>query len=198
MATIIEMPKLSDTMTTGKIISWLKKEGDAIESGEAIAEVETDKATMELEVFEDGVLLKILAEKDSDAPIGAALAILGEEGEDITGLMEQAKSQTGEASVAEKQEEKEKVEEAPSTAAEAAGAAAAAPKQPPSSPAAKEEDGRIRISPVAQRIAAEKNVEIRLIQGSGPGGRIVKRDVEEFLEKGGVKPGAAPAPAAAP
>jgi len=90
VATLIEMPKLSDTMTTGKILSWLKKEGDALEAGTAIAEVETDKATMELEVFEDGTLLKILAPVDSAVPIGGALAIIGKPGEDIQGLIEKA------------------------------------------------------------------------------------------------------------
>ena len=92
MATLIEMPKLSDTMTTGKILSWLKSEGDALEAGTAIAEVETDKATMELEVFEDGTLLKILAPVESAVPIGGPLAVIGKPGEDIQGLIGKAQS----------------------------------------------------------------------------------------------------------
>lgn len=187
MATIIEMPKLSDTMITGKIVSWLKNEGDALKSGTAIAEVETDKATMELEVFDDGVLLKILAEKDSSVPIGAALAIIGKPGEDITGLLGAAQSKTSPAAPP----AKDKEAAAPvSSALPTTAAPVAAPQSAP------EAAGRIRVSPVAQRIAADRNVDIRLVKGSGPGGRIVKRDVEDFLEKGGAPITAPPAPSA--
>lgn len=200
MATIIEMPKLSDTMVTGKILGWIKNEGDAVESGEAIAEVETDKAAMELEVFEDGVLLKILAEKDSDIPVGGPLAILGEKGEDISGLIQEAKQKS--VSVSNPAEEIRKEE----TKLAAAPVKAASEKPAPVSPALaavplpavqpQEETGRMRISPVAQRMAAEHNIDVRTLHGSGPSGRIVKRDIEEFLVKGGQAAAAPPTAAA--
>lgn len=183
MATIIEMPKLSDTMTTGKILSWIKKEGDPVKSGQAIAEVETDKATMELEVFDDGVLLKILAEKDASVPIGGALAIVGKAGEDISALIEKAQSNTTAAPPKPKPADK-KV-----TVTLALDTGTATPIPEPA--AIPETGGRIRISPVAQRIAADRNIDIRQVKGSGPSGRIVKRDVEEFQ-------GAAAAPISAP
>lgn len=195
MATIIEMPKLSDTMTTGKILSWLKNEGDAVESGQAIAEVETDKATMELEVFDDGTLLKILAEKDANVPIGAALAILGEPGEDIAELLATIQSQSGEAPLKTKNFKRK---ETPKTVT---SDSSTPQKEAPTSLAptaeVKEIGGRIRISPVAQRIASERNIDVRRIAGSGPGGRIVRRDVEEYIEKSGGIPSAPPAPVAA-
>ncbi|MEC7230958.1 MAG: biotin/lipoyl-containing protein, partial [Verrucomicrobiota bacterium] len=84
MATLIDMPKLSDTMTVGTLVKWLKNEGDPVASGDMIAEVETDKATMELENFDDGVLLKILVNEGEEAPIGSPLALVGEEGEEIS------------------------------------------------------------------------------------------------------------------
>lgn len=170
MASIIEMPKLSDTMTTGKILSWIAKEGDKVESGSAIAEVETDKATMELEVFEDGTLLKILAGVDAAIPVGGPIAILGEPGDDIQALIEKAKLPGGAAA------EKPKKEEAKPQAAPAAKEAQAEAKELPAS----EPEGRFRISPVAQRMALELNVDITKVTGSGPSGRIVKRDIEAF------------------
>jgi len=199
VATLIEMPKLSDTMTTGKILSWLKKEGDALEAGTAIAEVETDKATMELEVFEDGTLLKILAPVDSAVPIGGALAIIGKPGEDIQGLIEKAQSPAAaapavaekgkEAKVQEEEKPKEiKRQEKPQPAAASAPKTAAAPG---------EETGRIKVSPVAQRMAAERGLDLRRIQGSGPGGRIVKADIERALETTPAAAPPAPAPAEA-
>ncbi|MFB3785227.1 MAG: dihydrolipoamide acetyltransferase family protein [bacterium] len=190
MATLIEMPKLSDTMTTGKILSWLKHEGDAVPAGTAIAEVETDKATMELEVFEDGTLLKILAPVESAVPIGGALAIIGKPGEDIQGLIEKAGSTAAGAPAA-----------TPPAKAEAPQPAAAPESQPAPVAAAEEaaapaeaESGRIKISPVAQRMAVEHGVDLRRVKGSGPGGRIVKADIERALE---TAPAAAPRPAPA-
>jgi len=171
------MPKLSDTMTTGKIISWIKKEGDAVAAGEAIAEVETDKATMELEVFDAGALLKILAPIGSAVPIGGPLAILGKPGENIDDLLQ--KTQSGIAKPVPKPEAKSH-ETAPALADASAPEAA----QPA-------EDRKIRVSPVAQRMAAEHNVDLALINGSGPAGRIVKRDIEAYL----AQPPAAQVPA---
>ncbi|MEW6236431.1 MAG: dihydrolipoamide acetyltransferase family protein [Candidatus Omnitrophota bacterium] len=178
MASIIEMPKLSDTMTTGKIVSWIKKEGDAVAAGEAIAEVETDKATMELEVFDAGALLKILAPAGSAVPIGGPLAIVGKPGENIDDLLN--KTQSGTAKPAPKPEAKS-TESAPALASASA-----------SEPAPSAEDRRIRVSPVAQRMAAEHNVDLAHINGSGPAGRIVKRDIESYLAQA---PAAAQVPA---
>jgi pyruvate dehydrogenase E2 component (dihydrolipoamide acetyltransferase) len=176
VASIIEMPKLSDTMTTGKILTWLVKEGDAVESGSAIAEVETDKATMELEVFEDGTILKIMAAVDAAAPIGSPIAIMGEPGEDIDGLLKEIKSQ-GKSSAPEDTPPEEKTEkEEPATSA-----------APPEQSAKPTSDSRkLRISPVAQRMALEHNVDVSRITGSGPGGRIVKRDILDAMQKGPV------------
>ena len=184
MASIIEMPKLSDTMTTGKIISWLVKEGDAVKSGSAIAEVETDKATMELEVFDDGSILKIIAPADSAVPIGAPLAILGQPGEDIQGLLQQALGGKAVSAPAPETKQEQKPE-------------AVAPAEEASEESdSTTESGRHRVSPVAQRMALEHNVDITKITGSGPMGRIVKKDIQDYLAKG--IPAASPAPQAAP
>src|SRR5579883_613021 len=138
MADIIEMPKLSDTMTVGTLVKWLKKEGDKVASGDMLAEVETDKATMELECFFDGVIVKIFIPAGSQVPIGAALCAIGKPGEKV---------------------------DAP------AGAA------PAGSPAPVPAGGRLRISPLARKLAAAKNIDPAGIAGSGPGGRIVRADV---------------------
>ncbi len=193
MATLIEMPKLSDTMTTGKILSWLKSEGDALEAGTAIAEVETDKATMELEVFEDGTLLKILAPVESAVPIGGPLAVIGKPGEDIQGLIDKAQSTAAAApAVAEKvQPAAPQPAPAPQPAAVPAVESAAVESAAP----AGTESGRIKVSPVAQRMASERGIDLRQVKGSGPGGRIVKADVERAGE---TVPAAAPVMAPAP
>jgi pyruvate dehydrogenase E2 component (dihydrolipoamide acetyltransferase) len=183
------MPKLSDTMTTGKIISWIKNEGDQIEAGEAIAEVETDKATMELECFDDGTLLKILASVDSAVPIGGPIAIIGKKGEDVEQMTKQALAGGTVASAETKQAAPKSKSEAEVSATSSPAPAAPAPETKPSG-----EGGKLRVSPVAQRIAAEENIDVRTIQGSGPSGRIIKRDIEAYLAQ---TPGAA-APVSAP
>ena len=189
MASIIEMPKLSDTMTTGKIITWVVNEGDAVKSGSAIAEVETDKATMELEVFEDGTLLKIIAQADSAVPIGAPIAILGQAGEDIQGLLQQILGgKTAAASAPAAQTDEKPAYPATSAAAsDTAGESEAVTGS-----------GHFRISPVAQRMVMQHKVDISKILGSGPMGRIVKKDIEDYLAKIAVAPQPAPAATAAP
>lgn len=208
MANIIEMPKLSDTMVTGKILSWIKSEGDAVDAGEAIAEVETDKATMELEVFEEGTLLKILAEAESAIPVGGPIAILGEKGENIDGLIKEAKaklkkvqekaaSEQAEEKEAEKEEEVKTESKPASKENEAVSAVQTAPTTQTQAVSEASTDGkRLKVSPVAQRMAAEHNINLQAITGTGPGGRIVKRDIEEAIEKGGAT--VAPTPAAQP
>ena len=158
MPDIIDMPKLSDTMTVGTLAKWLKKEGEAVKTGDMLAEVETDKATMELESFFDGVLLKIFVPAGSQVPIGAALCAIGKAGEKVDAPA------------------------APAAAAPPPPAAAAAksPGAPPAAapgPAARPPGARIRISPLARKLAAGRGIDPSGIAGSGPGGRIVRADV---------------------
>jgi pyruvate dehydrogenase E2 component (dihydrolipoamide acetyltransferase) len=182
MAQIIEMPKLSDTMTVGTLVKWLKKEGDAVKSGDMLAEVETDKATMELESFFDGTLLKIFSPAGSQVAIGAGLCAIGKPGETV---------------------------EAPATKP-APSAAAPAPAAPPSTTAvpaavtptpapapvaapvpaapARAAGERVKISPLAKKLAAEKGIDPSQLTGSGPGGRIVRADVLASPKSGGAKP----------
>ena len=170
MATLIEMPKLSDTMTTGKIISWTKQEGEPVEAGEAIAEVETDKATMELECFEDGTLLKILAQPNSSIPIGGPIAIVGKSDEDVEPMVKKALENVSVDSSKDTREKSEAQSSSPTIECAALKAQSG-------------EEHIFRISPVAQRMAAEHGIDPRAIAGSGPSGRIVKRDIEAYLQR---------------
>lgn len=190
MAEIIEMIQLSPTMEEGVLVEWLKKEGDAVEEGEVLAEVETDKATMEMESFFDGVLLKILVQPGEGAPVGTALAILGEEGEDISALL--ASLQSGGSTA-----EPAPVAPAPAAAAPAAAAPTASPRAPAAPAPAAATGGRLLSSPLARKMAAEKGVDITTLMGSGPAGRIVSRDVENAeaaVEAVAQAPASAPAP----
>jgi pyruvate dehydrogenase E2 component (dihydrolipoamide acetyltransferase) len=180
------MPKLSDTMSEGVVAEWHKKVGDSVSSGEVLAEIETDKATMEFESFYDGVLLHIGVEKGQTAPVNAILAIIGEAGEDISAALAGGKP----ADAAPKAEEKAPQAEAP--AAETKAPAAEAPKAPvaetkavpvTAAPAQNNNNasgGRVLASPLAKKVAEEKGIDIQQVAGTGDGGRIVKRDVEHF------------------
>jgi pyruvate dehydrogenase E2 component (dihydrolipoamide acetyltransferase) len=192
MAEIVKMPKLSDTMTEGVVAEWHKKVGDKVKSGELLAEIETDKATMEFESFQDGVLLYIGVEKGKGAPVDSILAILGKEGEDVSGLIEEyKKSQGAAAQAAEKAEEKkEVVKEAAPVAVSQPAAVASAPV------AVSSNDGRLKVSPLAKKMAEEKGIDINAVNGSGDGGRIVKRDIENF--KGGANGSAMKTPSFIP
>ena len=183
MATLIDMPKLSDTMTVGTLVKWLKNEGDAVASGDMIAEVETDKATMEVECFDDGVLIKQYCGVGDEVPVGGAIAAIGEKGEEAP-TVDSAPAAEAPKETAPAAPEPKVAEPAP--AAPAAPAAEATPA--PAAPTASTGD-RIKASPLAKKIAADKGIDLSTIQGSGPGGRIVKEDVEN------AKPGAAPAAA---
>jgi pyruvate dehydrogenase E2 component (dihydrolipoamide acetyltransferase) len=169
MANIIEMPKLSDTMTVGTLVKWLKKEGDAVKSGDMLAEVETDKATMELECFFDGTLLKIFADAGAQVALGAPLCAVGKPGETVEAPVAPAAP----AAVASKEEPKASAP-APSPSAPAPAAAAPAPSAAP----ARASGERVKISPLAKKLAAEKGVDASSVTGSGPGGRIVRADIE--------------------
>jgi pyruvate dehydrogenase E2 component (dihydrolipoamide acetyltransferase) len=170
MANIIEMPKLSDTMTVGTLVKWLKKEGDVVKSGDMLAEVETDKATMELECFFDGTLLKIFADAGSQVALGAPLCAVGKPGETV----EAPATPAAPAAAPAKEETKAA---APAPSAPAAPAPAAAAPAPAPAPA-RASGERVKISPLAKKLAAEKGVDASTITGSGPGGRIVRADIE--------------------
>lgn len=178
MAEIIKMPKLSDTMEAGVIANWLKKVGDDVISGDVLAEIESDKATMEFESYPSGKLLHIEVEAGKSAPVDSLIAIIGKEGEDIKSLIEEA--QAAPKAKAEPIEETKKIEIKPTAAALSTPQIAVKPK-----PVSKTEtqvndepDGRTKISPLARRLAEERGVSLRGIRGSGEGGRIVKRDIE--------------------
>jgi len=178
MADIIEMPKLSDTMTVGTLVKWLKKEGDTIANGDMLAEVETDKATMELESFFDGTLLKRFVEAGAQVEIGAALCAIGEKGETVEAPAKKAAPPAADAPPA-----------ATTPAAPAAVTPAPAPvaiAPPPASapvvPAATSAaptstSDRLKISPLAKKLAAAKGIDPAQVKGSGPGGRIVQADI---------------------
>lgn len=178
MAEIIYMPKLSDTMTEGVVAEWHKKVGDKVASGELIAEIETDKATMEFESFYDGVLLHIGIEKGKGAPVNSVLAIIGQAGEDISGLLASA----GQSKVEEKKEEKkEEVQAAPLV--EAPKVAASPKVETPASTikTSATTGDRIFASPLARKMAEEKGIDISLVRGTGENGRITQRDIEHYV-----------------
>lgn len=185
MAEVIRMPKMSDTMTEGVIAAWHKKVGDKVKTGDILADVETDKATMELENFENGVLLYIGVENGASVPVNAIIAIVGKEGEAYEHLLDSAAAT------------------APAPAAEPAQAAAASPAAAPApvaaaapAPVALSNDDRVKASPLARKIAEEKGIDLRALQGSGDNGRIVKRDLESAAVAS--NSASAPAPVFAP
>ena len=187
MASRVVMPKLSDTMEEGRILRWLKQEGDAIETGQALAEVETDKATVEMEAYTNGTLRKLIATEGQFVKVGQLIGIIGGADEDISSLLPAAGAAEPEA---------------PKSAAPAAAPApvtrpAAAPASARPAPAAAPPvRGRsLKASPLALRMAAEGGVDLNAIQGTGPQGRIIKRDIEAALAEA---PAATPARAALP
>ena len=173
-AVLVTMPKMSDTMQEGTISSWLKKVGDVVKTGEIIAEVETDKATMELESYEDGVLLYIGVEAGGSVPVDGVIAVIGEKGADYQSLLA---AHQGGASIA------APVEVAIPAAPVVVAAPAPVMVQAPVAAAVTSSTGneRVKASPLAKKIASETGVDIRQVAGSGEGGRIVKRDIETFV-----------------
>ncbi|MEM1215224.1 MAG: pyruvate dehydrogenase complex dihydrolipoamide acetyltransferase [Bacteroidota bacterium] len=183
MAEIIRMPRMSDTMEEGNLIGWLKEEGETVEAGETLAEVETDKATMELDSYYDGVLLHI-AVKEGTVPIDGVIAVIGEEGEDWKAALEAADGPGGsEGAAAEVTEPEPEKEEAPAAAPAASSA-----------PTSSSDNKRVKASPLARSMAKEAGIDLASLSGSGDNGRIIKRDVEAAM----AQPAAAPAPAPAP
>jgi pyruvate dehydrogenase E2 component (dihydrolipoamide acetyltransferase) len=181
MAEIVRMPKLSDTMTDGTVAAWHKKVGDKVKSGELLAEIETDKATMEFESYVDGILLYIGVQKGETVAVDALLAVFGKEGEDVSAIVAAegaAPAAKEEAPTAAAPAPKAPVAEAPkAVVAEAPVAAAHAPVAAP----VPFNDGRMRVSPLAKKLAEDKGLPLQYIPGSGDGGRIVRRDVDAFM-----------------
>jgi pyruvate dehydrogenase E2 component (dihydrolipoamide acetyltransferase) len=186
MAIVINMPRLSDTMTEGVVAKWHVKIGDAITEGTLLAEIETDKATMDFEAFpgQEGTLLHIGVQEGQTSPVDTILAVIGAKGEDISALL--AGGGAAPAAPA------APAAEAAPAAAPAAAPVAEAPVAAPA-PAAASTDARVKASPLAKSMAADKGVDLSTVQGSGEGGRIVKRDIESAASGA-----SAPAPAAAP
>jgi pyruvate dehydrogenase E2 component (dihydrolipoamide acetyltransferase) len=192
MATQVIMPKLSPTMEEGQLSRWLKKEGDKVSMGEPLAEIDTDKATMEMQALGNGVLRKIFIQEGESAPLGQLIAIIGEPDEDISEITSQApagapaKAEAPVADAAAKadisvtQSKGEVDEPTPAKPDEAESAAAGNGRQAPV-PVEPAATGRMIVSPLAARMAAESGIDLRSVNGSGPGGRIIKRDVEGLI-----------------
>jgi pyruvate dehydrogenase E2 component (dihydrolipoamide acetyltransferase) len=184
MAEIVRMPKMSDTMTEGVVAKWHKKVGDKIKSGDLVAEIETDKATMEFESYQEGILLYRGIEEGKKAPVDGILAILGKEGEDFKPLLEAEKAK------------QQAVVEVKAEAQPAAKTQVAAPSQPaiPAVPSVeKKRDAALqaaagnqnlpsglKVSPLAKKLAGDKGVDLSKVMGSGEQGRIVKRDIDWY------------------
>jgi pyruvate dehydrogenase E2 component (dihydrolipoyllysine-residue acetyltransferase) len=187
MASKVIMPKLSPTMEEGQIARWLKKEGDKVSMGEPLAEIDTDKATMEMQALGEGVLRKILINEGESAPLGQLIAIIAEPNEDIASLLnegasiapapskqEQPKAEAASAGAAPTQ-----VSEQGNVGKESRASAGNGSQAQASAGAA----ARLIVSPLAARMAAEAGIDLRSLQGSGPGGRIIKKDIEAALSQ---------------
>lgn len=189
MAEKLFMIALSPTMEEGVILKWIKKEGDAISNGDIICEVETDKASMDYESTQEGILLKVIKAEGEGAKVADTIGILGEKGEDISALLKEVEAEAQTAPVA-----AAAPAPAPSTAPAASSATASAPA-PPSAPAGSATStGKVKSSPLARKLASQNGIDISTVTGSGPAGRIVKRDIENY--KAPAAAGFAPALAA--
>ncbi|MGM0933458.1 MAG: pyruvate dehydrogenase complex dihydrolipoamide acetyltransferase [Bacteroidota bacterium] len=178
---VITMPRLSDTMEEGTVASWIKKEGDKVEEGDILAEIETDKATMEFESFYTGTLLKIGIQEGESAKVDSLLAIIGPEGTDVSGISTGDTEKKTSAKKEDKSEEKKEKKEEKSS------------EKTSGKSEDKKSSGRIFVSPLAKKMAEDKGIDLSEVQGSGENGRIVKRDIEDF--KPSEKPAKAEAPA---
>ena len=180
MAEIIKMPKLSDTMTEGVVASWNKKVGDTVKRGDILAEIETDKATMEFESFFNGTLLYIGVEKGQGAPVDAVLAIIGDPKEDVKAILAEAQKQAPAKKEEAKKEEPKKEEKKPEPVAEKKSGPVNQNVQPVQVEVTENGDGRIKASPLAKKMAAEKGIPLQSIHGSGGHGRVIKRDIDAW------------------
>ena len=180
MAEVVYMPKLSDTMTEGVVAAWTKNVGDSVKSGEVLAEIETDKATMEFESFYDGVLLHIGVETGKAAPVNSVLAIIGSAGEDISAILANAAAGAPGASTEAETPTPAPAPTAPPVAASAPNPAPVA--APAAAPVANNSNSdRVFASPLAKKLAAERGIDIHAVGGTGENGRIVKRDVDHYV-----------------
>ena len=179
MANVVHMPALSDTMEEGTLVAWHKKVGDTVESGELLAEIETDKAVMEFQSFYDGVLLYIGVEEGNAVPVDAVIAVIGEEGEDYKALLGGAAQGTSKKETTQDKKEAPKQEEKPS---EEVLETVSAPLKKEEGTSNNSSDGRIKASPLAKAMAKEEGIDLSKVKGTGDDGRIVKRDIEEYLK----------------
>lgn len=183
MAEVIKMPRMSDTMEEGVIVEWHKSVGDKIEPGDILAEVETDKATMDLESYQEGVLLHIGVEKGA-VPVDSVIAVIGEEGEDYKEALKKAEADAKPSEDAGDEEEVEKADQSNDSSSSDSEKNKPAPQAAESKPASDDSDDRIKVSPLARKMAEDAGLELSAIKGTGDQGRIVKRDIEEAKEKG--------------
>ena len=199
MAEVINMPRLSDTMEEGTLAKWFKKVGDSVKEGEILAEIETDKATMEFESFHDGVLLHIGIDEGSTAPVDSIIAVIGSKGEDISSIIKGVNAVEEEPKPVVEEEPKLVVEEEPKPLVEEESKPVVEEESKPvveeePKPVVEEESkpdirqaslsnestDRILISPLARKLATEKGIDIKLVKGSGDNGRIIKRDIDSY------------------
>ena len=172
--TVVTMPRLSDTMEEGTVATWLKKVGDDVNEGDILAEIETDKATMEFESFQSGNLLYIGIKEGESAKVDALLAIIGPKGTDVYDISKNFKA--GGSSSSEKKKEEKKVEEKPKEEKAEEPSSATSEK----SSSSNSDSSRVFVSPLAKKIAKEKGINLSQVKGSGENGRVVKRDIENF------------------
>lgn len=175
-AELIAMPKMSDTMEEGIISSWLKKEGDEVSSGDILAEVETDKATMELESYNDGILLHIAVQAGDSVPVNGPIAVIGEKGADYQALL---KAHANKGNQRDGSDSESKSTPAPTSASSSTEEPSVASSLP-SNGSINSDNGRIKASPLAKKMAEDKGYDLSQIEGSGDNGRIVKKDIENF------------------
>ena len=187
MAEVINMPRLSDTMEEGTLAKWFKKVGDSVKEGEILAEIETDKATMEFESFHDGVLLHIGIDEGSTAPVDSIIAVIGSKGEDISSIIKGGNTAKEEPKPEVKEEPKPEVKEEPKPEVKEEPKPEVKEEPKPevkvevqSAIVSNESADRILISPLARKLANEKGIDIKSIKGSGDNGRIIKRDIDSY------------------
>jgi len=183
MAEVVYMPKLSDTMTEGVVAAWTKKVGDTVKAGEVLAEIETDKATMEFESFFDGVLLHIGVETGKAAPVNSVLAIIGQAGEDISAALADAAAGAPGATTSTPEPTPAPAPEVTSAPAPVAAPVTAPTPAPVAAPvvATNNTSDRVFASPLAKKLASERGIDIQAVAGTGENGRIVKRDVDHYV-----------------
>ena len=178
---VVTMPRLSDTMTEGTVAKWLKKVGDAVDEGDILAEIETDKATMEFESFHQGTLLYIGVEEGNSAEVDSVLAVIGEKGTDIKPYLSSLSNKGATESKAPSAQEEKKPAPASASASKPAAAPAAQKTETKATPVVRaSSNGRLIASPLARKLAEERNINLQQVAGSGEGGRIIKRDIENF------------------